>query len=285
MSELGKRITFSVIAAPLTVVTVWLGGPAFVLLLTVAAALAANEFAGLAVASGSAPLKVHLVVLSALVPLAVHSRYLGFWAPSVTLLMLLVLEMLLVALTVRGSAGKPLEAVGVTLLGVLYTAGMLTFGYALRYHEYAVGALAGAMLVAYPLVLTWGTDIGAFVFGRWLGGRKLMPTVSPQKTVAGAVGGLVVAVLISEIFGLILLPRAAHLALPWHRALLAGAVVSAAAQVGDLVESMLKREAGVKDSSRLIPGHGGVLDRVDSLIFALPVAFAMLGWLLLPAVS
>ena len=283
MSELTKRVLFSVVAAPAAVATVWLGGPALVVLLALASALAAHEFYRLAIAADSVPLWGHGVVLSALVPLAVHARFLGLWTPSVTLLMLVVLELLTVALYVRGAAGKPLEVVGITLLGVFYTGGMLTFGYALRYHQYAVGALAGTALVAYPLLLTWGTDIGGFVVGRTLRGPKLMPSVSPNKTVSGAIGGLVAAVLLSELIGVVLLPRMAQLALSWRSALVFGLVVGAAGQLGDLVESMLKRQAGVKDSSRLIPGHGGVLDRVDSLLFTLPTGFAMLSWLLGPA--
>jgi phosphatidate cytidylyltransferase len=282
-SELTKRVTFAVVAIPLLIGAVWLGGAPFAIVIAAGAALSSYEFYRLAIGAGSVPLWGHGVILSALVPLLVYARFLGLWTPPVSIVMLLVLELLTVALWVRGSAGKPLEVVAITILGVLYTGGMLSFAYALRYHEYAVGASAGTALVALPLVLTWGTDTGGFVFGRRLGRRKLMPAVSPGKTVEGAIGGLVLGVLISVLYGRYVLPPLAQLALPLWSAIAFGTVVSVAAQVGDLVESMLKREAGVKDSSKLIPGHGGMLDRLDSLLFTLPVGFALVGWMLVPA--
>jgi phosphatidate cytidylyltransferase len=283
MSELTKRIIVSLIAAPLAIWAVWLGGPALAVLLSVTAGLGAYEFYRLAIGAGSVPLWGHGVVLSALVPLFVHARFLGLWAPDVTVVMVLVLELLTVALWVRGSSGKPLEVVGITVLGVFYTGGMMSFAYALRYHPYAIGAAAGTALLVLPLLLTWGTDIGAYVFGRAFGRRKLMPEVSPGKTIAGAVGGLAVAIAISVCYERFALRPAASLGLTLWGAVLFGGVVSVAAQIGDLVESMLKRQAGVKDSSHLIPGHGGVLDRIDSLLFTLPVAYLLLGWLLTPA--
>ena len=283
VSELGKRVAFSLVAAPLALYLAWLGGPALVALLAIASALAAYEFYRLAIGAGSVPLWGHGVVFSAAVPLCVHARFLGLWTPSLSLVMLAILELLAVALWVRGSDGKPLEVVGITLLGVFYTGGMLSFGYALRYQEYAIGASAGTALMAFPLLLTWGTDIGGYTFGRTMGRRRLMPAVSPNKTVAGAVGGLGLAVVISVLYARYALPPLANLGMRVGGAVVFGAAVSVAGQIGDLVESMLKRQAGVKDSSRLIPGHGGVLDRVDSLLFTLPVAFVLLGWLLVPA--
>jgi len=284
VSELTKRVVFAVVAIPILIGFVWLGGSVFAALLAVGAMLSAYEFYRLAIGAGSEPLWGHGVALSALVPLLVHARFLGLWTPGVSLVMLLVLELLTVALGVRGSGGKPLEVVGITLLGVFYTGGMLSFAYALRYHEYAVGASAGTALVTLPMALTWATDSGGFFVGRSLGRRKLMPAVSPKKTVEGAIGGLVMGILVTVLYGRYVLPPLAHLALPFWRAIVFGALVSTAGQVGDLVESMLKREAGVKDSSKLIPGHGGMLDRVDSLLFTLPVGFVLLGWMLVPAV-
>jgi phosphatidate cytidylyltransferase len=136
-----------------------------------------------------------------------------------------------------------------------------------------------------PLLLTWASDIGAFFVGRALGKRKLMPSVSPGKTVAGAIGGLVVTMIVGWLYTRFVLTPATQLAFVRGGILVFALLVSVAAQSGDLAESLLKREAGVKDSSHLIPGHGGILDRFDSLLFVLPVAYALFNILLVWAPS
>lgn len=282
MSELAKRIAFAVVAVPAVVGLAWAGGWPFAVLLAAAAAIASLEFFRLAVAAGVIPLRRHGVVLSAIVPLAVFARYDGAWAPPVSVLMLVILELLAVALWARGPTGKPLEAVSTTILGVLYTGGMLAFAVGLRHHRFAVDALAGTLLVALPLALTWGTDTGAMLVGRLWGKTKLMPTISPGKTIAGAWGGAVVSVVVAMLAVRFALHPHANLTMSTAAAAALGLVVSVAGQVGDLVESMFKRQAGVKDSSALIPGHGGALDRIDSLLFTLPVAYVLFGLLLTP---
>lgn len=283
MSELVKRLAFSLVAIPLVIWLVFSGGLALALFLAAVAALAAREFYRLAIGCGSEPLWGHGVVFSALIPIFVHLRISGWWAPTPSIVMLLILELLTVALFVRGSERKPLEVVGITLLGAFYTGGMLSFGYVIRYHQYAVEPLAGTLLVVLPLLLTWGTDTGAMLFGTAFGSAKLMPSVSPKKTVVGAAVGAIVAVIISVLYVRFALQPYAKLSMPIASAILFGFGVSMAGQIGDLVESMLKRQAGVKDSSNLIPGHGGALDRVDSLLFTLPVAFVLYDVLLTAA--
>ncbi|MDA1081778.1 MAG: phosphatidate cytidylyltransferase [Gemmatimonadetes bacterium] len=282
MTELSKRIAFAVVAIPVVAGVVWAGGVPLAVLLALVSALAAREFYRLATAGGIEPLLIHGLVLSALIPIGVHSRYAGSWVPSISVVMLVVLELLAAALLLRGATRKPLEAVGITILGVLYSGGMLGFAVALRYHRFALDATSGALLVAFPLALTWGTDTGAMLLGRAWGKTKLMPSISPGKTLVGAWGGAAVAVLISVLYVRFGLAPYAHLTMSVASAAAFGLIVSAAGQVGDLVESMLKRQAGVKDSSALIPGHGGALDRVDSLLFTLPVSFVLLGLLLAP---
>jgi phosphatidate cytidylyltransferase len=135
----------------------------------------------------------------------------------------------------------------------------------------------------FPIAVTWGTDIGAYAFGRMFGKRKLMPSVSPGKTVAGAVGGVVAAIASSWFYIVVFLKPFGHLALTPLGMILFGIAISVTGQTGDLAESLLKREAGVKDSSSLLPGHGGLLDRWDSLLFTVPIAYLILGYLLIPA--
>lgn len=116
------------------------------------------------------------------------------------------------------------------------------------------------------LLTIWSTDTAAYFVGRSVGGRKLLPAISPNKTVSGSLGGLVAAAVISTGVGMILISPTG-----WTHYVLVGVVGSLVGQVGDLVESAYKRTSGVKDSGHLLPGHGGMLDRVDSLLFAAPL--------------
>lgn len=280
MSELSQRVLFAVVAIPIVAGVVYVGDAPLAILLSIASALAAWEYYRLAEAAGSRPLMEWGVVLAAAVPLLVHAARLGLWVPPISVVLLIVPLLLSVALWTRGTTGQPISSVATTLFGVFYTGGMLSFAYALRYHRFAVGELAGALLLFLPLVLTWAGDSGAFFVGRAFGTRKLMPSISPGKTVAGAVGGLVVTMGAAWAYVTFLLQPKAMLGLSLGATLLLGASVSVAGQVGDLVESMLKRAAGVKDSSALIPGHGGVLDRTDSLLFTIPLTYVLLDLLL-----
>jgi phosphatidate cytidylyltransferase len=294
MSELALRTLFAVIAAPLALGIVLVGGAPLAALLAVVCALGAWEFYRIARAAGANPLSDAGIALAGLVPLAIHASYLGVLTVSPAIAALVVLLLLGASIWLRGVEGRPIAAVATTLLGVVYTAGMLGFGYAIRYHDTVRGyddvasihlgmhIAPGGVLLVFPLVVTWASDIGAYFVGRTIGGRKLIPSVSPGKTVAGAVGGLVTSMLVAWAYAHWVLVPVAQLGFtPWG-ALLFGTLISAAAQVGDLFESLIKRESGMKDSSHIIPGHGGILDRFDSLIFVLPVAYLLLGWLPLP---
>jgi phosphatidate cytidylyltransferase len=301
MSELTLRILFSVVAAPLALWIVLAGGAPLAALLAVVSAIGAWEFFRIARASGSHPLDDVGIALAGLLPLAVHAHYLGLVAIRPAMLAAIALAILAATIWLRGVDGKPLGGAASTLLGIVYTAGMLSFGYAIRYHDsvfgydlvgarhIGIGALQvavppGGVLLVFPMVVTWASDIGAFFVGRTIGGRKLIPSVSPGKTVSGAIGGLLASMLVACLYARSVLVPVASLGFTLWGALAFGAIISVAAQIGDLFESLLKREGGVKDSSRIIPGHGGVLDRFDSLIFVLPVAYLLLGWLPIPIV-
>lgn len=132
----------------------------------------------------------------------------------------------------------------------------------------------GNWLIMAVMVLVWGADIGAYFSGRAFGKRKLAPAVSPGKSWEGVYGGLALTLLITLIVGFVRDWTAKEILL----ALVGAAVVVLISVVGDLTESMFKRQAGIKDSSNLLPGHGGVLDRIDSLTAAIPI-FAVLLWM------
>jgi phosphatidate cytidylyltransferase len=281
VSELTRRVLFAVIAAPIAIAIVYFGDWALAILLSVLAALAAWELFRMARETGVIALEPAGIALAALLPIAVHAQRLGVYTLSLTLIVAMALLLFASTIWLRGPAGKPLSSVAITLFGVLY-AGLFSYIYALRYHNYAVGAAAGTALVLLPVLLTWTTDIGAYMFGRTFGNKKLIPSISPGKTVEGAVGGLGLAIVICLLYVRFILMPYAQLGLTIQGAVLFAIVISVAAQTGDLAESLLKREAGVKDSSRIIPGHGGILDRFDSLLFVMPIAYLLLGRLLLP---
>ncbi len=281
MSELARRVVVALIGAPLALLILWYGDAALATLASVLSAIAAWELFRIARAGGATPIAPLGIGLAAVVPLVVHAQQLGLVRVPLTVPLLVVLGTFAAALFVRAPSEKPLGAAAITLVGVVYTGGLLSFAYTLRYFDYAVGQAAGMVVVVFPLLLTWATDIGAYFTGRAVGGRKLMPSISPGKTVSGAVGGVLAAVITAWAYQRWALTPIAQLAFtPW--ALVGVAItVSVVGQIGDLVESQLKREANVKDSSHLLPGHGGVLDRLDSLFFTLPVTFVLLRWFVL----
>ncbi|AFU18628.1 phosphatidate cytidylyltransferase [Actinobacillus suis] len=141
---------------------------------------------------------------------------------------------------------------------------------ALRFNNYAVNEFQGTYLLLYVCLLVWGADSGAYFFGRAFGKRKLAPKVSPGKSWEGAIGGLITSCVIAFLF----LELAPHNVFGRELATLPFILVSMAtvaiSVLGDLAESMFKRQANIKDSSNLIPGHGGILDRIDSLTAAIP---------------
>jgi phosphatidate cytidylyltransferase len=263
---------------------IYLGGLPLAVFLAAVSTGCAWEFYRIAAAGGVEPVDPLGIPLAGAVPLAVYASAVGLYRPSLAVPAVVFLVILASVIWARGTHRHPLGAAAATVMGIMYTGGLLSFGFSLREHPYAIGDRAGTLLVALPLVLTWVSDIGAFFVGRTIGGRKLIPAVSPAKTVSGAVGGLVTTTLASWLYVRFVLAPLASLTMTVPAAIAFGAIISGAAQVGDLFESLLKREANVKDSSRLIPGHGGLLDRLDSLLFVLPVAYFLFGWLLRPAV-
>jgi phosphatidate cytidylyltransferase len=279
-SELARRVGFAAVAIPLVLLVVWYGGLPLAALIATAAALGTGELFGLAERTGTRPLRVLGIATAALLPLAAWlaldrpEAAAGFaeWGLYGAALWLVIL--LTWALAARSPAERPLPATAITLLGVVYAGALPASVILIRHGAEPTRSWAGLWLVCFPLVVTWVCDTAAMFGGRAFGGPKLSPVVSPGKTRSGALAGVVGALLVAPIFSAWVFPRWG-VDLGLGRALAIAAVLSVVGQVGDLAESLFKREAGVKDSSHLLPGHGGILDRLDSLYFVMPVTAAM----------
>ena len=289
MKDLGARVAVSVVGVPAVLALLYVGGWALGVALAATALLGAGEVYRFAECRGVRPLTwlgmsaAAAVVLGATaVPdFVALSPWLlgGFFAFAILALAS--------ALWVRGPGGGPLAAVSVTLFGVVYAGlplAVLVLLHALPTQR-GWGPLGpfpwgGLLVVALPLACTWIGDAAAYFAGTWWGKSRLFPSVSPGKSWVGAWAGVTGASLAAAGWWFAvgdLLPGS-PLDAPATAAGV-GAVLGVGAIVGDLSESLLKREAGVKDSGRLFPGHGGVLDRLDALVFTLPLAYALLWWL------
>jgi phosphatidate cytidylyltransferase len=165
-----------------------------------------------------------------------------------------------------------LLAISTTLFGLMYVPWLLNFIQQINFFPTLGGA--GKYYVLYFILVTKLSDTGAYVVGSLLGRHKMIPRISPGKTWEGFAGAMVVSTGASVVFAQLAGGRLPGM--NWHHALLLGALLSVAAVMGDLIESLFKREAGVKDSGRLFPGIGGILDLLDSLLFNAPLMYLYL---------
>jgi len=276
-SNMTQRVLFALVAIPLVLLLLWQGGIALVLLVCIAAALGTRELLEFARHQGVRGFFTLAIIAAASLPAlawaAVSSpdmaSRLGRWWPWGAMLWLILV--LVVTLWQRTSQQKPLGAAAVTLIAPLYTGGLPAFLIPMRHETYGARSIAGVALVLFPMATIWICDSVAMAIGKRIGGAKLAPSVSPGKTWSGTIAGFLAALIVAPIYTMLVF-RPLRVDVSSWEALAIGAVIGALGQVGDLVESLFKREAGLKDSSRLIPGHGGVLDRLDSLYFAIPLA-------------
>ena len=272
--QLGRRVAFSAVAIPAAAAAAYVGGWVLAVFLAVIGVLATREVYDLSAATGVDPLRRTGLAAAAVLPLATYwakGSEVHFAEPALYLGALWMLAVIVLAAWRRGPAKRPLTAVAVTVFGVLYVPGLLSFAIVLR-HPTGVGldSSLGTALLFFPLALTWIGDTAAMAGGKLIGGPRLAPVLSPRKTWAGAACGLAGTLVSAWAYTVLVLAPMGRPLAP-VAALLCALAISVSGQVGDVAESLFKREVGVKDSSALIPGHGGMLDRVDSLLFVLPV--------------
>jgi phosphatidate cytidylyltransferase len=274
--NLAVRIAVAVPAIAVSLFLLWLGGWPLAVALALLGLLGTREVYDLARRQGLEPIDWVGFIAAAACPLATYwVKSYADWEPVLYAAAVWLILVMVVA-AARGPARHPLTVVGVTVFGPLYASALLSFVVAIRHGPHVDAHPRGSVaLVILPLVVTWVCDTCAMAAGRLVGGPKLAPVLSPNKTWAGAIGGTGGALVAAIAYGPLVLDRMAF-GLPQWQLITLGLVVAIAAQVGDVAESLFKREAGVKDSSTLIPGHGGMLDRLDSLYFVLPIAAGLL---------
>lgn len=273
--NLVQRITVAALAIPLAVGIIWLGGWVLAATLAVLGVLGSREVYDFGRRQGFEPLERTGWLAAAGIPLLTYwaKGSEAHWAePAIYLGAVWLMVALALAMARRGPAGRPLTSVAVTMFGCLYASGLLAFLIAIRHGANAQNRpTAYVLLTLFPLIITWVCDTAAMAVGTGVGGPKLAPVLSPKKTQAGAIGGTLGGIIAALALGKFVLNREG-----WQftdgQLLLIGVCVSVVAQIGDVAESLLKREVALKDSSTLIPGHGGVLDRLDSLYFVIPTA-------------
>lgn len=286
-SDLGRRLVVAGLGIPLGVLAVFLGEWYVGVALGFFAVLGAVETCRIAAAGGAGPGPFPTAAAAAAPLLVVGAAYFdgfGAWSVfAVGLVGAVGLGCLTVAVFSRSPDQRPLSSVTATLFSVLYVGGTLSFGVHLRtlpgVSDGSIG-WEGSLLLVFAMTIPWIGDSAAYFTGRALGRHKLIPRVSPAKTIEGSIGGLIGATLAGVVFSAVLLALYESTTLAPLEAAGIGLVLGFVGQVGDLAESLLKREAGLKDSGNLFPGHGGVLDRFDSIFFALPVAYVLLSWAL-----
>lgn len=242
-ADLPVRALVGLLLIAVAAAALWWGGFAFWLLVAIAGIIMMHEWGGL---HGATAQQKKLAQYALTVPLAIMAPVAA--GPGFLAFGLVLGAMFFIAIVTRnGRLGIGALYIGLPVLALL----------TLRTGE------QGLLLAFWTMALVWACDIGAYFAGRTLGGPKLMPAVSPNKTWAGLIGGVAGAGLFAVILTLS--------GLDWRLAA-ATPALAVLAQMGDLYESWLKRCAGVKDSGNLLPGHGGVLDRLDGLVAVAPVA-------------
>lgn len=276
-SNMAQRVGFALIAIPVLVGLVWYGGWPLALVVAVAGALGAREIGNFARHQGIHPFRPLMTAAAVALPLLAWAQVsserardlIGTWWPFAAAGWVLVV--MLAALWRRAPTARPLGAIAVTLFAPVYTGGLPAFVLAIRHADYGLRSVEGAAMVFFPLAVVWICDSAAMMVGKRLGGPRLAPTVSPGKTWSGTIGGFAAALLVAPLWHALVFTNLHMVVSPWPL-LVVAAAIGVLGQLGDLAESLLKREVGFKDSSHLIPGHGGVLDRLDSLYFALPLS-------------
>jgi phosphatidate cytidylyltransferase len=277
-----RLITAGLLIPPVLFVC-YVGGWPFVAVVIGFSLLGINEFYGLISAKGATPHRLLGNVAAGLLPAiaSVGDASLATSALTATLLTLMILQL------TKQEIREAIASVSETFFGVIYVAWLLSYAVSVRFIDVELGRRYGVafdpqlgfFFMVFCLAAVVGSDAGAYFVGKRFGRRKLAPLISPNKSVEGAIGGVlaggVLGLLVKAFFALFVPGDLAH-DLRWSAAFGMGMVLAAFAVLGDLIESVLKRDAALKDAGTILPGVGGVLDRIDSALLGIPVMYYLL---------
>jgi len=288
-SNLGQRCVVAAVGIPTVLTLLYLGNWILGIALSALAAAGTQEVYRLAGYTGVDSFRLTGALgATALVLLGTWQQTFVTFAPwALMVIGILMLISLILVVMDQGVRGGPMGAVSVTIFGSLYCGLSLSFIPLIiiipeveGWGEAVAVPWLGVAIIALPLATTWIGDAVAFLAGTKWGKQKLVPAISPNKTWFGAWSGFSATVAVGIVWYLIMGPHLVGMPISsfWMAGLIGG-VLGIAAQLGDLVISVFKREAGVKDSGTVFPGHGGVLDRIDSIALTVPVYYVALALL------
>jgi phosphatidate cytidylyltransferase len=274
---LKNRIVTAIWAIPVLSLIIWFGEPYFTIAAAVIGLLAAIEFFRLTKEMKAQTLAIFGIVWTVLIIIARDAAIINWLAPHFDTGLLIPgivtsgMVISLILLLTRKQKSGAFADWSWTLAEILYIGWFLGYFVALRGLG-GSGTTIGRNWVFLAIFTSFGCDSAAYFIGRAFGKHKMAPEISPKKSWEGCVGGLFGAVLVS-LFFVLNTPLSVNQYLNWWQLVIIGLLVSVFGQLGDLVESLFKRNTGVKDSGNLFPGHGGMLDRIDSLVFAAIVVY------------
>ncbi|MCM8781833.1 MAG: phosphatidate cytidylyltransferase [Candidatus Omnitrophica bacterium] len=262
MNDLIARATTSIILIFFVVATIFIfPNWFFCFVLTLLVGLGLYEFFTMVAKKGIFVYKYFGIAMGALLPVIVYLKYGGFTTDLEPFLITIVSLFVFVLQFTRRDNSQALSAIAITLLGILYISWFFTFMIRIKYLP------QGAYLVSFLLLVTKCGDIGAYFIGSLIGRHNLIPRISPKKTVEGTVGGFITSIAVAFLSQR-LLPKPS-----FGDLIMLGSLLGVLSQIGDLSESLIKRDCNVKDSASYLPGLGGILDIIDSLLFTTPIFY------------
>ena len=293
MRELSKRVIVAGIGIPISVVFVFLGGIYLLIPIIVISGITLFEFYSISENKNFKPNKYLGIGFGIVIQIIFYSIF-SNWRDADDKYLIITLSIFtLLTLTLELWLNKQdaIANVSITMAGVIYIPVLFSFVIGIRcffesYPEFLYSIIkynqseilkerAGTFLVMFIFISVWLSDSGAYFIGRKLGKRKLFPRISPKKTYEGAIAGFILGIFSFTMLMLFLYPS-----FPLIHSIIIGIIIGITCIIGDLTESMLKRDSGVKDSSNILPGHGGMLDRFDSILFVFPSVYIYLYFVL-----